>query len=124
MQGFEQVLKMMGIDPQKLVSDAQAMLDQFEERMKLRQDALLHEFQGLNEKLADMDKAIKKMDPDYVPDDFKSGDYLVVGEAEAQALTNPDMPDGGAVDMSTLDPERIPGSDTSPGPKIKAKAGA
>lgn len=118
MQGFENVLKMMGIDPQKMLADAQGVLTTFQANMAERDRALADTinagFAAIQDTLAEQNKAIKKLDPDYVPEEFKAGDYVVVGEAAPLALTNPDHPNGGPVDPNTLDPDSLAAAGMEP----------
>lgn len=111
---ISQLLGMLGINPDKMLGDAQAMLQAFEDQRAKEHNALLSEFRALNDKLGTMDQAIKALNPDYVPEEFKAGELVIAGESESPFLTNPDHPDGGAVDMDELDRDKLAAAGLEP----------
>lgn len=114
MQGFENMLKMMGFNPQALLNAAmteiQPKLDQFLVDIIAKQKAEI--LNPLLTKLEAMDAQLKKLDPDYVPQDWA----LTLAPAQfapsAVDLTNEDHPNGGAVDMASLDPAKLEAMNT------------
>lgn len=117
MQGFELMLKAMGVDPQKMAEDAMAkfgpQLEEFKvtvvETIKTEviepmaakfaenfQGVLAMRDQAFLDKLSSMDAALAQVVPGYSP--------TVV---DLSKVTNPDTPNGGAVDMAKLDPARL-----------------
>lgn len=109
MQGFGLMLKAMGIDPVTMMSQLQA---EFGPQVEAYGDALVLKLREeivtpLMTKLDSLDAAIKEINPNYIPDDFKSGDVEVLPKLTLEPVTNPGLPDGGAVDPATLDPVRM-----------------
>jgi len=117
MQGFELMLKAAGIDPQKLAEQAmERFLPELEKFKGTVVDTIKAEViepmaqsfavhvatvleannSALMLKLESLDNAIHALNPGYTP--------LVV---DLSKVTNPDTPEGGAVDMSKLDPEKL-----------------
>lgn len=117
MQGFELMLKAMGIDPQKMAEEAVAKFGPELEKFKVGvvetikneviapmaenfaanvTQVLAARDQALLAKLETMDAALRSAVPGYEP--------MVV---DLTKVTNPATPEGGPVDMAALDQERL-----------------
>ena len=110
--GIFMILKKMGIDPHLMIAEfmgqASPMLEAVLNEIRAfdaKQDA---RFEALATKLESMDEQIKSLNPDYVPESFRQG-LMAIDEnlREPEFVTNPDDPDGGAVDMSELDADKL-----------------
>lgn len=117
MQGFENMLKMMGFNPQKLLeaamSEIQPKLDQFMVDIIAKQKEEI--LTPLLIKLEAMDSQLKKLDPDYVPQDWSNALALPAFVPSVVEVINTDTPEGGAVDMATLDPDKLAAMDHDQG---------
>jgi hypothetical protein len=121
MQGFMNMLKMAGLDPEKIVQDAMAaagpeiekIMGNIQTKIDDFEANRAKEFAALSAKLDSMDEAIKSMKPDYVPEDFAAGAVPLLLAAPAEVVTNPESPEGGAVDMAALDPEKLAAMETA-----------